>query len=536
MSTPISDIDFISKYNPDLAEAYKTAKSLYIDAPIQTLVQLRSLLEVICGELINEYQLTSKGSDLNEIVEYLRNSRLFRSEIIEYMHSIRKAGNEGAHVKELNISFTDLSNLALKSLIDFCKLAEALWQHKDSKTPIYQFSEVINSPLKEWCYEAIFNNDVDAKFNVGAALLDKYRDQCKDEKSFLIDQTPLLKAVDFIQEAAQGLHPEAMLEYGVVLIDGSLRELAFEEGKQYVYRSASQGFWKAQVEFARLVVSSDIPDDYDIENAFSFAMEAAEHGHGQAQYLLSKLHSMPQFKSENKTEAAFWHNKAVESGDRDALFEHASGQLNKSLSNEDAVKAMRQLISAVEKGHQDAYKLYISIYKNTSHPTDVIRKLFDDYLSRYPDDYQMRAEFAEWLYDKGSNNLELRKESLLKLIALFREKDLPSKLRSQLSELSPKWLNEYEKDLQNLGIKPSDKHIALLLQFKVDGTPHTDILEIGEKMTLMHQNLENLPKLIYKSIFTTQSKPATVNQGRNELCKCGSGKKFKRCCVSTVRR
>lgn len=275
MSTPISDIDFISKYNPDLAEAYKTAKSLYIDAPIQTLVQLRSLLEVICGELINEYQLTSKGSDLNEIVECLRNSKLFRAEIIEYMHLIRKAGNEGAHVKELNISFTDLSNLALKSLIDFCKLAEALWQHKDSKTPIYNFSEVINSPLKEWCYEAIFNNDVDAKFNVGAALLDKYRDQWKDEKSFLIDRTPLLKAVDFIQEAAEGHHSEAMLEYGVVLIDGRLRELAFEDGKQYVYRSASQGFWKAQVEFARLVVSSDIPDNCDIEDAFSFAMEAA---------------------------------------------------------------------------------------------------------------------------------------------------------------------------------------------------------------------------------------------------------------------
>lgn len=532
MSSPISDIEFISEYNPALAEAYIAAKNLYIDAPIQTLVQLRSLLEIICSELINEYQLTSKGNELNEIVECLRNSKSFRPEITEYMHFIRKAGNKGAHFKELNISFSELSDLALKSLIDFCKLTEALWQQKQSKTPIYQFSEVINSPVKEWCYQAIINNDTDAKFSVGMALLEKYRDQWKDKKSYLIDRSPLLKAIDFVQEAAEEFHPEAMLEYGVVLIDGFYRERDFAKGKQYLYTSASRGFWKAQVEFARLVVNTDTPDDDDITDAFSFAMEAAEHG--QAQYLLSKLHSMPQFKSENQTEAAFWHNKAVESGDRDALFEHASEQLSKTLSTEDVTKVMRQLFTAAEKGHQDAYKLYIDLSKDSSHPTEVIRSLFDDYLSKYPDDYQMYVELAEWLYNKGSNHLELRKESLLQLIALFREKDLPSKLRSKLSKLSPKWLSEYERDLYNLGIKPSKQHMVFLLSFKADGTPHADVLDIGKTMMLINQNPENLPKLVYKSIFTANSKAITVNQGRNELCQCGSGLKFKRCCALTV--
>lgn len=529
MSKAISDIDFVSRFNPDLAKTYKTAKNLYIDAPIQTLVELRGLLEALCNELIEEYNIKSIGSDLHEKVECLKISKSFRPEIIEYMHSIRKAGNQAAHREQGTLSFPQLSELALSSLQEFCKLIDAVWQNKESRVPSYKFSEVINSPVKEWCYQALFHSDTDAKYKVGIALLSKYKDELEDGKSIIIDQSPLLKAIDFIEEAAQGFHHEAMFEYGHILLHGLHREVDIEQGKQFIYCSASDGLLKAKVSFVRLILETNGPD---IETALQFAKEAAESGDGQAQYLLSKIYSSPHFKTENEKNARYWHSKAVASGDPDALFEHASEQLRKANpSSDDVNKSLRQLEEAAEKGHRAAYRLYVSIFKDLSHPIQSVRSLFSEYLNRYPDDFQIHFELAEYLFAKGPSHLESMKESILKLIQLSRIKHLPVKLKTKINKLSPIWLREYENVLSRFGAADRNKHIELLLNFKVDGTPHADIFEVGQKMQLMYQNPELTDKLLYKSIFTAKTNAQSTNNGRNALCKCGSGKKFKRCCA-----
>lgn len=51
---------------------------------------------------------------------------------------------------------------------------------------------------------------------------------------------------------------------------------------------------------------------------------------------------------------------------------------------------------------------------------------------------------------------------------------------------------------------------------------------IGDKVdSLTDENIENMLKSYYKSHTPWKR---TNKQGRNELCQCGSGKKFKNCC------
>ena len=532
MTKPISDIEFISKFNPELADTYTAAKNRYIDAPIQTLVELRSLMEKLCDELIDEYQVRCVSNDLHEKVNSLKFSNSFRPELIEIMHSIRKAGNDAAHRNERRISFAEFSELALSRLKQFCTLAEIIWQQRQSTTPAYQFSDKINSPVKEWCYKALFNDDREAKFEVGIALCEKYREQLNDENSSIISQAPLLKAIDLIQEAAEEFHPEAMFEYGLILLKGLEREVDLDKGKQFLYSSASRGFVKAKASYAELIVNSENSDNYEIEDAYLLAKEAAESGNSKAQYWLSKIYSDPKFNVENQDAAELWFSRAVNSGDPDAQFEHARAlSYQKDLTYDDGRKAFGLLENAIEKGHREAFKFYIGLYKDSSQ-VQATKKLYENYLNRYPDDDEMHIDFIEWLYSKGTGQIELMKEALQKIIQLCRWEEFPISLKAKLHRLSPKWLKEYEIALRAFGEFDEIKHYSLLRNFKVDGTPHENVLDISDNIKLITQNPELVRRLMYRSIFMAPPPSTKPLQGRNEPCNCGSGKKFKKCCMN----
>lgn len=92
MSTPLTDIQFVSKFNTSFAERYEKAKNLYFDAPIQTLVELRGLLALLCDEIIAEYLVETAGNNLNDKVNGIKASNQFRLSIIDYMHKVREAG------------------------------------------------------------------------------------------------------------------------------------------------------------------------------------------------------------------------------------------------------------------------------------------------------------------------------------------------------------------------------------------------------------------------------------------------------------
>ncbi|MDC9567145.1 MULTISPECIES: DUF4145 domain-containing protein [unclassified Pseudoalteromonas] len=533
MSTPLTDIQFVSKFNTSFAERYEKAKNLYFDAPIQTLVELRGLLALLCDEIIAEYLVETAGNNLNDKVNGIKASNQFRLSIIDYMHKVREAGNKGAHPEKYQISYPEYQKLALETLQTFCTLIEDYWVGRTSKVPAYEFTFDINSPVKEWCYQALFNSDKNAKFELGMALFYKYQEQFEGDDKFYIDQSPLMKSIDFIEEAASEFHPEALFEYSHILLNGIHRDKDIEKAKGYLYNSANRGFTKSKIAFGQLIYECNEPHVEDIEEVIRFLEEAATDGEDQAQFLLSQIYATSKFGLKNDAQSSQWFEKSIKSGNANAIFMQASATLNSSQPTpKDVRQSLKGLELAIEGGSRDAHKLYLKIFNESAHSVATVRPLYDDYLERYPDDYQRHLDLTEYLFRKGSdgNDINLMREAIEKLIQLARFQETPTKLKRRLNLLSPKWLAKYDQVIRRLGVL--DKaHAELLMQFKPDGTPYDDFSTIGEMLKKIHTDPKLVAKLFYTGCINKSAvSSVAVKQGRNSGCSCGSGLKFKKCC------
>ncbi|RJF35773.1 hypothetical protein D4741_12455 [Pseudoalteromonas gelatinilytica] len=533
MTTPASltDIQFVSKFNASFSECYEKAKNLYIDSPIHTLVELRGLLVVLCDEIIDEYKIQVTGNSLFEKQKDIHSSKLFRSTIIENIDSIRDAGNKGAHREKYNITYEKYQELALTTLKNFCTLIEDYWACKASKVPTYTFIVKTESLVKEWCYQALFNNDKDAKFEVAIALFNKYQEQFKDEDKYFFEQSSLMKSVDLIEEAARDLHPEALFEYSHIILNQIHREKDIEEAKGYLHSSACRGFIKSKVAFGQLVYDSDEPHEDDIEEAIRFLDEAASDGESQAQFLLSQIYSSSKFGLQNDKLSAQWYEKSLKSENANAMFIEARSVLNNPhLTSEDAEQSLKWLELATEKGSQDAYKLYLKIFSESSHPVETVRPLYEHYLELYPEDYQQHIDLTEYLFRKGTvkNDVNLMKESIKKLIQLFRHDATPAKIKRKLNVLSPKWLAKYDEAITLLGLI-NKEHDELLLNFNTEGKIF-DLKGLYDTFASVEENPRLAHKFFSKSIANKSLKESRKKIGRNALCPCGSGKKVKKCC------
>ena len=530
--TPLTDIQFVSKFNASFAECYEKAKNLYIDAPIHTLVELRGLLVVLCDEIIDEYKIHVTGKSLFEKQKDIHSSKSFRSSIIDNIDSIRDAGNKGAHREKYDITYGEYQKLALDTLMTFCALVEDYWGYKTSKVPAYTFTTKTDSLVKEWCYQALFNNDKNAKFEVAMALFNKYHDQFKDKDKYLIEQSSLIKSIDLIEEAAMDLHPEALFEYSHIILNQIHREKDIEKAKSYLHTSAYRGFVKSKVAFGQLIYDSDEPHGDDIEEAVRFLDEAASDGESQAQFLLSQIYSSSKFGLKNVKLSSQWHERSLKSENANAIFIQARSVLNNpNLTDKDVEKSLKLLELAIEKGSRDAYKLYLKIFSESSHPVEAVRPIYEDYLERHPEDYQQHFSLTEYLFCKGAdkNDVNLMKESIEKLIQLFRHDATPTKIKRKLSALSPKWLAKYDEAITLLG--PINKeHVELLLNFNSDGKVFESQVFL-DKLASVGENPKLAHRFFYKSIANKNVKEAPRKLGRNTLCHCGSGLKFKKCCA-----
>lgn len=249
--------------------------------------------------------------------------------------------------------------------------------------------------------------------------------------------------------------------------------------------------------------------------------------------MLSQIYATSKFGLKNDAKSSQWFNHSIKSGNANAIFMQASATLNNSQStSEDVRQSLKGLELAIEGGSRDAHKLYLNIFNKSPHSVATVRPLYDDYLERYPDDYQRHLDLTEYLFRKGSdeNDINLMREAIEKLIQLARFQETPAKLKKRLNLLSPKWLAKYDQVIRRLGVVDKT-HAELLMHFKPDGTPYDDFSTIGEMLKKTHTDPKLVAKLFYTGSINKRAIPSVaVKQGRNSACLCGSGLKFKKCC------
>jgi TPR repeat protein len=536
------DIQFINQFDEDYGKRYEDAKNVYQLAPVQTLSELRDITESICNDIVSEYGIELSATSFYEKIRAVSTSRHFSQNMTSNMHIIRESGNRGVHRKESNMSFDDCSALALEMLRLFCDTVEILVATQNGKTQKFIFKDEVKSPVKEWCYKALFENEITAKFDLGMALFDKYSEGIDKAETCKYRDTRLLKrAVDFIEEAAVEHHHEAMSEYSSILLHGICREKDVEKGINFLYNAASYGWTSSQAHFAWLFFENNKPDiqqylsKEDEESAIAFAKEASEKDNATAQYVLSNLYQSGKYISKNPKKALSLLKASANSGFTEAMFKLACKYLmekEKEIENERGdelfIKALKLLGKAFENGHQSAGKKIIALLREESHEARDISNFYEKYLTTFPDDTEECLQFALHLFETGSKNLECVEKGLLLLTMIAEQSELPSDTLQKINKLAPKWLDVFYKLIYGNYEQEQERVMNIAVRFNPHGIPHKNPSEIIIKMA---ENPEDMKKYIYvmkkpERIIHTPSKKYNVN----DMCPCGSKIKYKKCC------
>ena len=93
------------------------------------------------------------------------------------------------------------------------------------------------------------------------------------------------------------------------------------------------------------------------------------------------------------------------------------------------------------------------------------------------------------------------------------------------------YINVYRKDLrQNKELFPNNENFVCFVDYNNNGVTtlkHGGILE-SIWNDFYHETIDNMIISWREGQYFTRTK--TIKVGRNDLCPCGSGKKFKKCC------
>jgi len=525
VSKVLSDINFIKKYDLKLGELYQDAKNVYLDGPIQTLVELRSILELICIGIVDEYSLTPVKPTLSASINVISSTKTLAPFIIEKLNILRADTNKAAHKHNYELTPVEFSALALNSLKSFCELIEDLQVSEGKVTIPYVFDEKINSRFYELSYRAMFEEDNEAKFIVGMALVDKYRSQSGR------DERPLERGIMLLEEAAFDKHPEAMFEYGYVLIHGTLRDKDFSKGVAYLYSACVAGLKKANTPYAEYTLERENPDEESIKYAISFLNLSVDEGNAHAQYVLSEAYRVGKHIERDDIKALALLKLSAEGGYALACFKYGM-----FLLENDNIEGEAYFENAVINGNKQAWLYCARIAAKQMGDVQKALKWYLGYLRLCPVDYDVMFEISEYAYSVSSSKIGLIEVALRILVQAVRDKNLPLELKVKANHLSKLWLPEYYKQLILGGSIENSENV--FVNYSPDGT----IIDCELKVNEVCRKITNNPSLRKRLIYTPKGinrlnshKRAVITdsnkQKRNEPCNCKSGKKYKNCCA-----
>tara|TARA_R110000772_G_scaffold190703_2_gene301502 strand:- start:14035 stop:15645 length:1611 start_codon:yes stop_codon:yes gene_type:complete len=528
----LTDIEFIAEYDGKVGELYNNAKSVYTDAPIQTLVEIRNILEYLTDQIIQEHSLEPIELSLHSKINTLKENHAVGLYIIDRLHELRAECNKAAHKHEYNFSYDEFSELALKVLKSFCDLIEDIQISANHKVNRYSFIKEVDSRFRELSYKVMFEEDKEAKYLVGLALIHKYSDQFNDKTSYYVDNRPLTRGLDLLEESAKDRHPEAMFEYGYILINGYNREKDIKKGVAYLHDAGSCGLNKGKSHYADFELKSSDTSTEDAEYALELLHKAVEDNDSYGQFLLSKLHKTGRFVPRDEEKSIILLGNSANGGCTEAMYEYGKYLIE---VKEDGVKGGKYLQEAVLDSYSPAW-LYAARNSAKHDEFDKTVEWYEGYLKINPADYDVYIELSEYIYSKSSLNVERIYKALGLLVNVCRLPHCPAKIKSKTQKLSPSWLDNYSDQLAFCG--SNKDYDSVFFNFDPNGRVIEDLLEVGERLTKAASDPRLMERLIYlptnkrellaKATGSLSNKTSAV--GRNEPCPCNSGKKYKQCC------
>lgn len=553
----MNDDDFIKGFSEGLYGHYNKAKQVYNDAPALSLIHLRGYINDLCVIIsCNNKEIVGLETSF-ERIEMLCDHQYIGSYISGVLHEIRKDTNKGAHPEEYSdLSVDKFYELAELNLKKCCKIIEKLYFKINQEVPPrYNFEKPEKNSLKDLCYEAVINSDPEAQYLVGFSLKSKadsvrekeLKESKQNHSSFINiseSESIIEKSKYWFEQSAYQYHPKAMYEYSCMLRRNGIPE-EMVKGDEWVERAANEGEDNALSALGLMYIhgTETIKQDYkkafvllekaaksghpaaltnlgamyadgtggviDFEKAFEYSLKGALAGYPEAQFNVSNFYFKGSWVGENNEKGLYWLEKSV----------------NQGLSRASMKMACLYMIGEIlPKDTEKAYKLY----------WDAINS----------DDIEAMFSFAmacnENLFNKKSHIVEAA--NMLQLCYERANDDNP--IRKQAYEASPFVVKKLHKYMQNSHFDQREFENALLANklFDDKGFPCPNrrdrMKDIATELLQFRKNCESsgMAKNTAKKqlVFSEEKNQIPLRQnnkvGRNELCPCGSGKKYKKCC------
>lgn len=549
----MDDIQFALGAHPEIGRLYRDGKSSSGDAPGQALTALRGLASSFCNILDRDLdQQEPLAGKIRSIAGMLKRPTL------RHLNLLKDHGNKAAHPESFAHEQLDLQCMATEALASARELIGELYRLRGETPPEYEVGETADSSLREVCYRAMFEGDVEAMHQVGSILKEKAdsvpksglfigADGYADAARANIDQ-----AMFWFKQGAAKAHPDCQYQYG--LYTAQLRGATEEDtssGEHMIISAAEAGHTEAQVYVAEGHLNGSGIFIEDVVAAREMYERAAAQDHPVALSQLGAIYEKGLGCEPNPTAAAHCTLRAAEAGYPQAqfnafvLFSHGTGV------QQDFCKAHEWLGKAVEQGYPAAvYNMACLVQQGLIEGMGISDAIGYYQQSQRSRVYRARACMAVAEMSLAHNSTRdgwlLAAVNLQECFHCISQDGDEHELLAPCLSASKKAISALRAHISAHGPSAAAAGNDILACFMFDhsGKPYADKkarLRAYSDLLNMKASKDAIAVAIAREagIAHRSSTAAKVHRtpavagplpGRNEPCSCGSGQKYKKCC------
>lgn len=552
----MDDIDLAYELDAEIGRLYKSAKSFSHRAPGQALSFLRGLAYRVCTVLgeVNE-PLTGP---LAERIKRLEGQGSASARMIKALRTLQKNGNKAAHPEQFGYEEHNLSYMTEESLASAIVLMEELYWRKHQGSPSYSVSPIQSTALWEMCAKAMLEDDVDAMFQAGtyfleSAGLDLDHNFGLSALHRSSTQSDMEQAIFWMRRAATRDHVQASYCYGRHLIQQPSGTADHLHGQHYIANAARAGNADALVHVGNSHLSGDgVFEKNDVLAREAFE-EAALASHPEALAQLGAMIALGLGGFTDKESAATYTLEAARAGIPHAQFNLFVMYSTGNGMQRDAEKALSALQDAASQGFPDAiYNLATWIECGLVSGREMA-EAEDEYLRAMNfAEYRARSSMyaAQWVERRSQNVSELlRTAELLQICYEETMDEDPHQLRELCLPACDRVITRARDQVKRL--RPAGMELADLLTLCLFDEQCVPVARREERVKFIMDRFHELSRsgamnelaefMMKEACIGHPSrpssrpiariKPATARAvpRRNEVCHCGSGRKYKKC-------
>ncbi|MDU4251933.1 SEC-C metal-binding domain-containing protein [Pseudomonas sp.] len=560
----MDDIQFAFTVSDRIGRLYQNAKQFSADMPVLALPYLRGLASALCDSLDREF----RTDDLLEgKIKSLDSRGLLRPPMRRNLRTLQRSGNIAAHPEAFDFETHDFNALAREALVVARELIEQLYSLRGEAVPLYEVSGVDGNGLQAMCYKAMIEGDLEATHQAAKYFKAK-ADQLNQSELVLLSNGYGYQARPYIEQSmfwfkrgAAERQPDCMYQYGAYLVGDRESDDGLKgEGWRLIDHAADAGHADAQVHVADNLMRGLGPYMMDLKAAREMYERAADQGHPVAFGQLGAIYDQGLGCEPDATIAARYTMRAAEAGYPQGQYNlfalyHKGAGVEQNLD-----EALKWLAEAAEQDYPEAvFKLATLILEgrvSRSNDDEGLQLLMR--ATAFPE-LQPKAALALAEYCLRDDNQLLRLEALTNLQVAYEsltKKGDPERLMTKCLDLSFRVIIKARAHINNNGPDqalngndlmacslfdadgvPTADRFARLGQFNdslmlaVSGDLHGMVNAVAGVMQLagvapVGRQVSQVPSEAIRRIVSVRTE---VKTGRNDLCHCGSGKKFKKC-------